>query len=76
MLSEPVWVWVCWLNIGGVLWYSLEGNFTWIAEDIYPWYKFTNYFIYPWYEFENYWYQISAASRSPRGQFIDLEPKC
>ena len=27
----------CWLIISEVLWHSPEGNFTWNAQDIYPW---------------------------------------
>ena len=33
----------CWLIISEVLWHSTEGNFTWNAQDIYPWHEFENY---------------------------------
>ena len=47
----------CWLIIGEVLWHSPEGNFTWNAQD-----------IYPWRELENYWFKITSAS--PRDQWV------
>ena len=47
----------CWLIISEVLWYSPEGNFTWNAQD-----------IYPWCEFENNWFKITSTS--PRDQWV------
>ena len=47
----------CWLIVGEVLWHSPEGNFTWNAQD-----------IYPWREFEKYQFQITSAS--PRDQWV------
>ena len=39
----------CWLIISEVLWHSPDGNFTWNAQDIYPWREFeiTNLSLHP-----------------------------
>ena len=48
----------CWLIISEVLWHSPEGNFTWNAQD-----------MYPWREFENCLFKITSTS--PRGQSVN-----
>ena len=51
----------CWLIISEVLWHSPVGNFTWIAED-----------LYPWREFKNYLFKITSTS--PKGQWVNALP--
>ena len=48
----------CWLIINHILWHSPQDNFTWNAQD-----------IFPWYAFENYYFNITAVS--PRGLWIN-----
>ena len=47
----------CWLIFSEVLWHSLEGNLTVIAQNIYPWYAFENY-------------KCKNRAASPRGQRV------
>ena len=58
LMAKSHYLYQCWPFISDDLWHSSHGNFTWKAQD-----------IYPWYEFENDLSKITALS--PRGQWVN-----